>query len=143
MGIPRSSTSCTSNPCFSKKPFLVPTQSGLYPRVLLDAPRKIFGFSCATAEGSARAKARSANAIRKWMTMRPPRPPASFLLQNRVASNLFNRGAPPSRRGLVIVAEKPATDLGGLWVLGRYRIHPRFRVNIEVERSIGVWAGDC
>src|SRR5215813_3843122 len=124
MGIPRSSTNCTSNPCFSKKPFLAPTQSGLYPRVLLDAPRKILGFSCAIAEGSAKAQARNANAIRKRMTMRPPRASASFLLQNRVASNLFNRGAPPSRGGLVIVAEKPATDLGGLYVLGRDRTQP-------------------
>src|SRR5262245_35361626 len=97
-----------------KSLFLCRPRVGLYPRVLLDAPRKIFGFSCATAEGSAKAQARSANAIRKWMTKRPPRASASFLLQNRVASNLFNRGAPPSRRGLVIVAENPATDLGGL-----------------------------
>src|SRR5215475_215933 len=78
IGIPRSSTNWTSKPCFSKKPFFAPTQSGLYPRVLLDAPRKILGFSCAIAEGGAKAQTRSANTMRKRQTMEPPCRPFRF-----------------------------------------------------------------
>src|SRR5215813_6096468 len=120
MGIPRSSTNCTSNPCFSKKPFLAPTQSGLYPRVLLDAPKKILGFSCAMAQGGAKVQTSSANAIRRWITMRPPRASASFLLQNRVASNLFNRGALAikTRIGNRGIAENPrggVFEIIGYW----------------------------
>src|SRR3990167_8516450 len=47
LSAPRTSTSCTSSPCFSKKPCFQATQRGLYPRVLEEALTVNLTFSCA------------------------------------------------------------------------------------------------